>query len=96
MEGETRVHQSHAPTAGRGYRTPTRHHEIYREENLMNSGEIRTMPSDSVLIVSGNQQPALIPSKGYFEVDKWRRATSLPPVPVEVDKARRLEWDRLC
>lgn len=90
--GKTRVYQYHDPTAGSGHRTPTSHHEIYREENLMNSGEIRTMPSDSVLIVSGNQQPALIASRGYFEVGKWRRATSLPPVPVEVDRARRLEW----
>ncbi len=57
----------------------------------MNAGQIRTMASDAVLIVSGNQQPALIPSKGYFEVGRLKRATSLPPVPVEVGKARRME-----
>ena len=72
--------------------TATSHHETYREQNLMNSGEIRTMASDAVLIVSGNQQPALIPSKGYFEVGRLRRATRIAPVPVEVGKARGMEW----
>jgi hypothetical protein len=61
----------------------------------MNAGEIRTMASDAVLIVSGNQQPVLIPSKEYFEVGRFKRATSLPPVPVEVDRARGLEWVEL-
>ena len=93
--GKTRVYQYHDPTAGQGHRTATSHHEQYREQNLMNAGEIRTMQSDSVLIVSGNSQPVLIPSKGYFEVGKWRRATSLPPVPVEVDRGTRLEWVNL-
>jgi hypothetical protein len=61
----------------------------------MNAGEIRTMASDSVLIVSGNQQPALIPSKGYFEVGRLRRATNLAPVPVEVGRAGQMEWVNL-
>lgn len=86
------MYQYEDPTARVDERSPRSHHETYREQNLMNAGEIRTMASDSVLIVSGNSQPVLIPSKGYFEVGKWRRATSLPSVPVEVDRARRLEW----
>jgi type IV secretory pathway TraG/TraD family ATPase VirD4 len=92
LAGKTRVYQYHDPTAGGGHRTATSHHETYREQNLMNAGEVRTMASDAVLIVSGNQHPALLPSKGYFEVGRLRRATSLPPVPVEVDRAKRLEW----
>jgi type IV secretory pathway TraG/TraD family ATPase VirD4 len=92
LAGKTRVYQYHDPTAGSGHRTATSHHETYREQNLMNAGEVRTMASDAVLIVSGNQQPALIPSKGYFEVGRLRRATSLPSVPVEVDRAKRPEW----
>lgn len=50
------------------------------------------MDSDSVLIVSGNAQLVLIPSKGYFEVGRFRRATSLPSVHLEVHRARGLEW----
>ena len=92
LAGKTRVYQYHDPTAGSGHRTATSHHETYREQNLMNAGEVRTMASDAVLIVSGNQQPALIPSKGYFEVGRLRKATSLAPVPVEVGRARGLEW----
>lgn len=93
--GKTRVYQYEDPTARGGERSPRSHHETYREQNLMNAGEIRTMASDSVLIVSGNSQPVLIPSKGYFEVGKWRRGASLPPVPVEAGRARRMEWVRL-
>lgn len=90
--GKTRVYQYHDPTAGQGHRTATSHHEQYREQNLMNAGEVRTMDSDSVLIVSGNAQLVLIPSKGYFEVGRFRRATSLPSVHLEVHRARGLEW----
>jgi len=61
----------------------------------MNAGEVRTMASDAVLIVSGNQQPALIPSKGYFEVGRLRRATSLPAAPRETGNRRALESVRL-
>jgi type IV secretion system protein VirD4 len=95
LAGKTRVYQYHDPTAGSGHRTATSHHETYREQNLMNAGEIRTMPSDAVLIVSGNQHPALIPSNGYFEVGRLRRATRLTPVPVEVVRARGMEWVEL-
>jgi len=93
--GKTRVYQYHDPTAGHGQRTATSHHEQYREQNLMNAGEVRTMASEKVLIVSGNAQPVLISSKGYFEVGRWMRATSLPPVPVDAGRARGLEWVQL-
>jgi type IV secretory pathway TraG/TraD family ATPase VirD4 len=66
--------------------------EQYREQNLMNANEIRTMRSEDVLIVSGNQDPVLIPSRGYYEVGRLRRATSLPPVPVDVSAGRGMEW----
>jgi type IV secretory pathway TraG/TraD family ATPase VirD4 len=69
--------------------------ENYREQNLLNANEIRTMQSDEVLIVSGNAQPVLIPSKGYFEVWRMKRATRLPPVPVEAGGKRALEWVKL-
>jgi type IV secretory pathway TraG/TraD family ATPase VirD4 len=69
--------------------------ENYREQNLMNANEIRTMQSEEVLIVSGNAQPVLIPSKGYFEVWRMKRATNTtryPPVPVEAGGQRAMEW----
>ena len=58
----------------------------------MNAGEIRTMASDVLSIVSGNAQLVLIPSNGYFEVGRFRMATSLPSVHLEVHRARGLEW----
>jgi type IV secretory pathway TraG/TraD family ATPase VirD4 len=95
--GKTRVYQYQDPTAGGGH-SATSHMENYREQNLMNAGEIRTMASDSVLIVSGNAQPVLIPSKGYFEVWRMKRATDqrrYPPVPVEAGGKRVMEWVEL-
>ena len=89
--GKTRVYQYQDPTA-RGGQSATSHMENYREQNLLNANEIRTMGSDEVLIVSGNQDPILIPSRPYFEVGRMKRATSLPSVPVEVGKAKGMEW----
>ncbi len=89
--GRTRVYQYQDPTAGGGH-SATAHIEQYREQNLMNANEIRTMRSEDVLIVSGNQDPVLIPSRGYYEVGRLRRATSLPPVPVDVSAGRGMEW----
>lgn len=59
------------------------HMEHYREQNLLNANEIRTMKTEEVLIVSGNQNPILIPSRAYFQVGWMKRATNKPPAPVE-------------
>ena len=66
--------------------------EHYREQNLLNANEIRTMKSDEVLIVSGNQNPILIPSKAYFQVGRMKRATSKPPSPVDSASVRPLVY----
>lgn len=58
------------------------HMEHYREQNLLNTNEIRTMKDEEVLIVSGNQDPILIPSKAYFQVSWMKRATNKAPCPV--------------
>lgn len=87
--GRTRVYQYQDPTAGNGH-SATSHMENYREQNLMNANEIRTMNSDEVLIVSGNQDPIKIPSRAYFEVSRMKRATDTtryPSVPVEAGRA---------
>ena len=92
--GRTRVYQYQDPT----HPTAQSHMENYREQNLLNSNEIRTMKDDEVLIVSGNQDPIKIPSRAYFEVRKMKRATDTtiyPSVPVEAGRARDGEWVKL-
>lgn len=68
------------------------HIEQYREQNLLLSNEIRTMKEEQVLIVSGNQDPVLIPSKGFFQVGWMRRATKKPPFPVVGAGGKPLEY----
>ncbi|MGV6851631.1 MAG: type IV secretory system conjugative DNA transfer family protein, partial [bacterium] len=49
------------------------HTEHYREQNLMNANEVRTMADDQVLIVTNNRDPVLIPSSGYYQVGRFKR-----------------------
>jgi type IV secretory pathway TraG/TraD family ATPase VirD4 len=69
--------------------------EDYREQNLLNANEIRTMKHHEILIVSGNQNPVLIPSKGFFEVGWMKRATRKPPVPIETRQGQKLDYVKL-
>jgi type IV secretion system protein VirD4 len=66
--------------------------EHYREQNLLNANEIRTMKDEQILIVSGNQDPILISSKPYFQNWSMKRATSKPPAPPEVAGVKPLEY----
>jgi type IV secretory pathway TraG/TraD family ATPase VirD4 len=66
--------------------------EHYREQNLLNANEIRTMHEREVLIVSGNQNPILIPSKAYFQVGWMKRATKKPPAPLDSARVRPLVY----
>jgi len=86
--GKTRVYQYQDPT----HPTAQSHMENYREQSLFLSNEIRTMKSEQVLIVSGNQDPVLIPSKGYFQVGWMKRASQLAPAPVESGEPPRVEY----
>lgn len=52
--------------------------EHYREQNLMNANEIRTIADDEVLIISANRNPLLIPSKPFFKQWAARKQTSYP------------------
>lgn len=47
--------------------------EHYREQNLINANEVRTMDDDQVLIVTKNRDPLLIHSKGYFQIGRLMR-----------------------
>jgi type IV secretory pathway TraG/TraD family ATPase VirD4 len=89
--GRVRVYQYQDPT----HPTAQSHMENYREQNLMNANEIRTMKSEEVLIVSGNQNPILIVSKAYFQTWRMKRATDpkrYPPAPRETGGKRGMEW----
>jgi type IV secretory pathway TraG/TraD family ATPase VirD4 len=88
--GRTRVYQYQDPT----HPTAQSHMENYREQNLLNSNEIRTMKDDEVLIVSGNQDPIKIPSRPYFQVGRMKRATRIAPVPIEAGAEQKIEY--LC
>lgn len=89
--GKTRVYQYQNPI----HATTTGHMESYREQNLLNTNEIRTMKTEEVLIVSGNQDPILIPSKAYFQVGWMKRATNKAPAPVQSARVKGLEYVRL-
>lgn len=57
----------------------------YREYNLMNSSEIRTIKSDQVLIVSSNRQPVLLKTKAYFENWAMKRKSAKEPISLETN-----------
>ena len=49
------------------------YNEHYREQNLINANEVRTMKDDEVLIVTKNRDPVLISSKGYYQIGRFKR-----------------------
>ena len=46
--------------------------EQYREQNLINANEVRTMNDDQVLIVTKNRDPIMMPSKGYYQIYRFK------------------------
>lgn len=92
--GRTRHYQYQDPTAGGGH-SATSHMENYREQNLMNANEIRTMKDDEVLIVSGNKDAILIRSRAYWQVWRMKRATDTrryPPAERETGSRRGMKF----
>lgn len=57
----------------------TKHTDHYREYNLLNASEVRTMPGDTALIVSANRQPLLLKTKPYFAVPQFMSLAKLGP-----------------
>ena len=47
--------------------------ENYREQNLMNANEVRTLASDQMLIISTNRKPVLINTQPYLKNGKFKR-----------------------
>jgi type IV secretion system protein VirD4 len=58
----------------------------YREFNLLNSNEVRTLESDETLIISRNRNPVKIKITSYFENRKFRKMSSFPPEYVQSKK----------
>jgi type IV secretory pathway TraG/TraD family ATPase VirD4 len=57
--------------------------DTYKEYNLMNAGEVRTIASDQLLLVSTNNNPVLLHSKGFYELRKYLRMTQKGAFPVQ-------------
>jgi type IV secretory pathway TraG/TraD family ATPase VirD4 len=55
----------------------------YREFNLVNADEIRTLAKDETIIVSTNRNPARIKTVGYFESRQFRKMSALGPAKLK-------------
>lgn len=71
------------------------HNEHYREENLMNSAEIRMINEDQTLIVSTNRNPVLTKAVPFFKQWKLRRLTEYPRHQIKNKTASALNFVRL-
>lgn len=69
--------------------------EHYREENLINSAEIRMMKDDEVLIVSANRPPIKLTTTPYFEHFTYRRQARRPPVVLTSRPLQALRYTKL-
>lgn len=70
------------------------HHynEHYREQNLMNANEVRTMQSDEVLIVSGNRNPVLAKSQPFFTQGRFKRMPRIGQAPIVANAPTSLQF----
>lgn len=57
--------------------------EQYREENLINANEVRTMDSDKVLIVSTNRDPVLAHCEPFFQQWRYKRMVKKGVYPIQ-------------
>ena len=55
----------------------------YREFNLVNADEIRTLGKDETIIVSTNRNPARIKTVPYFENRAFKKMAKLPPAKLK-------------
>lgn len=69
--------------------------EHYREHNLINANEIRTLEDGKALIVSTNKDPILLKTKPYFSNSRFVRATNKGFHPVVSGQADKLEFVEL-
>lgn len=71
------------------------YNEQYREQNLINANEVRTLADDQTLIVTKNRDPVLIPSKGYYQLGKFKRLTRKGAVKMPKAVPYNLEYLQL-
>jgi type IV secretory pathway TraG/TraD family ATPase VirD4 len=63
----------------------------YREYNLMNDDEVRTMQDNQTLVVCKNRNPVLLPIKPYYEVWKFKKASQFPRYAIRRKKQPTVE-----
>jgi type IV secretory pathway TraG/TraD family ATPase VirD4 len=73
------------------------HMDQYQEYNLINAGEVRTIPSDQALIVSGNRQPIKVGTTPYFENWSMKRHSKKgrASLPLSDRGSKRLQYIEL-
>jgi type IV secretion system protein VirD4 len=68
------------------------YNEQYREENLMNANEVRTMDSDQVLIVSTNRDPVLMHSEAFFQQWRFKRMVKKGMHPTQSNTPKSVKY----
>jgi type IV secretion system protein VirD4 len=72
--------------------TAKNHNEHYREENLINSAEVRMIDEDQTLIVSANRNPVLTRATPYFKQRGLRKLTDCPRHQIKNKTASKLKF----
>ncbi|MEC4090917.1 type IV secretory system conjugative DNA transfer family protein [Pseudoalteromonas rubra] len=55
-------------------------HDNYREYNLLNSDEVRTMQDNEALLICKNRYPVKLTVTPYYQNRRFKKAASFPPV----------------
>lgn len=84
--GRTRVTQIQIHHESKGFS------ENYREQNLINSNEVRTISEDEVLIVSSNKKPVLMKTTPYFKNSKLKRFVKRGEVNIKTSMPTALTY----
>lgn len=56
---------------------------------LLRAEEIRRMPANRGILISGRERPAYLKLPAYYEVAAWRKRTEITPPPFPGEAARR-------
>jgi type IV secretory pathway TraG/TraD family ATPase VirD4 len=87
LSGKVRERQARASTSNQGMLDPNTE---YREYNLLNSNEVRTMRSDEVLIISKNRNPVKVQITPYFKNRRMRKMTVFPILSIKTNISKRV------
>ena len=70
--------------------------EDYREYNLLNSDDVRTMEQDEALIISKNRYPVKLKTVPYYHNRIFKKAVQFPqPDFLHQDRKIKLTWEQL-